>query len=325
MSTTAILMATYNGAQHIRAQLDSIINQTYTDWELYVSDDCSKDDTVRILKDYQQKDDRIVEIITNQGPHGAFNNYYSLIRYLKEKNKSFDYIFYCDQDDVWVSHKLERQISRLSACDKTKPALCYADLALTDETGTPSGKCISDYTDLSLSNPYNLYFKHRYIWGTAMAHNGALWDMLVLPEDINDGISHDNFLGKYAVSFGSVVYEPEPLVLYRRHSDNVSSMPKEHKFSKDFSLLDFFRYYKSVAFCSLYFVYHAPCQTEFMQGYANAVLHGGLRAYRFMKKYNIRVTEGFIPRIALLLMFVTGLIKREQRTINKEYLYEKNA
>lgn len=324
MAKAAILMATYNGGAHLREQIDSILRQTHTDWELYVSDDCSKDDTLQILTEYQKADSRICKIISNPGPHGAFHNYYHLMRHLKETGVCADYYFYCDQDDIWDPRKLQMQIARLSGCDSSKPALCNCDLALIDANGKSLDIRMSDYTDLELSNPYNLFFKHRYIWGTAMGHNKALWDKVQIPDDINEGISHDNFLGKYAVCYGTVVYEPEALVLYRRHGDNVSSLPVEHKITKAFPFRSFFGYYKSVTFCSLYFVYHAPSPTPFMEEYAQAIFSGGIRMLRFLKKHRIRVTEGLLSTAVFTLLYLTGLVKRDQRTKDKEYLYEKN-
>ena len=61
----SIAMATYNGEKYLREQLDSILSQTITDWELIVCDDCSKDTTVGILKSYQRKDGR-VKIFVNE-------------------------------------------------------------------------------------------------------------------------------------------------------------------------------------------------------------------------------------------------------------------
>ena len=57
-----ILMATYNGEKYIKEQINSIINQTYTNWRLLIRDDGSKDKTVEIIKEYEKKDDRIKEI-----------------------------------------------------------------------------------------------------------------------------------------------------------------------------------------------------------------------------------------------------------------------
>ena len=61
MARVHIMMATYNGEKFIKEQIDSIINQTYQDWMLYISDDCSTDDTVNIIDDYcRQYPDKIV-------------------------------------------------------------------------------------------------------------------------------------------------------------------------------------------------------------------------------------------------------------------------
>ena len=59
MKSVSIALATYNGEKFIREQLDSIISQTYTNWELIICDDCSTDATWEILKSYKEKDSRI--------------------------------------------------------------------------------------------------------------------------------------------------------------------------------------------------------------------------------------------------------------------------
>ena len=59
MEQIDILMATYNGEKYIKMQIDSILNQTYSNFRLIISDDCSTDKTVDILKKYESKDKRI--------------------------------------------------------------------------------------------------------------------------------------------------------------------------------------------------------------------------------------------------------------------------
>ena len=54
-----ILLTTYNGEKYLKEQIDSILNQTYQNIQLIISDDCSKDSTREILKEYEQKDKRI--------------------------------------------------------------------------------------------------------------------------------------------------------------------------------------------------------------------------------------------------------------------------
>ena len=59
MKKVDILLATYNGEQYLKEQLDSILDQSYNEFRLLISDDASTDDTVRILKEYEEKDNRI--------------------------------------------------------------------------------------------------------------------------------------------------------------------------------------------------------------------------------------------------------------------------
>ena len=61
----SIILPTYNGKKYIRDSIESIINQTYTNWELIIVNDCSTDDTQKIIEEYQQKDKRII-VINNE-------------------------------------------------------------------------------------------------------------------------------------------------------------------------------------------------------------------------------------------------------------------
>ena len=93
-------MATYNGGKYLREQLDSILTQTITDWELVVCDDCSKDSTVEILTSYQEQDDRI-KIFVNEKNLGFKKNFEKAIGLC-----SGDYIALADQDDIWHENHL---------------------------------------------------------------------------------------------------------------------------------------------------------------------------------------------------------------------------
>ena len=74
-----ILMATYNGEKYIKEQINSIINQTYTNWKLLIRDDGSKDKTVEIIKEYEKKDDRIKLLEDNKGNLGFIKNLLSFL------------------------------------------------------------------------------------------------------------------------------------------------------------------------------------------------------------------------------------------------------
>ena len=129
-TSIAILMATYNGEQFIREQLDSLFAQTYTDWTLFVRDDGSTDNTISIIECYQKEHHNIV-IIDNEGKNlGPFMNFMDLL----QKVDSPLYMF-IDQDDVWLPHKIENEIAAFRSlnCDETTPGLVFTNLQLVDE------------------------------------------------------------------------------------------------------------------------------------------------------------------------------------------------
>jgi len=99
-----ILMATYNGEAYLRAQLDSILNQTEKRWRLTISDDGSTDATPSIIDEYMNRyPDRIQRI----GAKTRFGNARDHFFWLMRQSDS-DQIAFCDQDDVWLEGKLER-------------------------------------------------------------------------------------------------------------------------------------------------------------------------------------------------------------------------
>ena len=96
-----ILMATYNGEKYIGEQIESILSQSYTNWIIRISDDCSKDKTAEIIKKYAEEYPEKIEIIENKSPSGsAKNNFFRLLGI-----STGEYIMCCDQDDIWKENK----------------------------------------------------------------------------------------------------------------------------------------------------------------------------------------------------------------------------
>ena len=100
MPQISIAMTTYNGEKYLAEQLDSILSQTHTDWELIICDDCSTDSTWQILQEYAQKDSRI-KIYKNEQNLGFKKNFEKAIGLC-----TGDYIALSDQDDVWFPEHL---------------------------------------------------------------------------------------------------------------------------------------------------------------------------------------------------------------------------
>ena len=107
----AVLLATYNGADFVESQIESILAQQKVRIRIYLSDDGSSDETLDIIKgNFINKYD--LTIITKNPTKGSANNFYHLISNAK-LNKEIEYIALSDQDDIWMSMKLISGINRL--------------------------------------------------------------------------------------------------------------------------------------------------------------------------------------------------------------------
>lgn len=330
----AILMTTYNGEKFLKQQIESIIHQTYKDWELFICDDGSVDTTMHILNEYKKKETRIKEIFINDSDcHGAYLNYFFLMRKVKDKYKTekYDYYFYCDQDDIWIPEKMQMEIEIIEQWRKKKenqtPCLVYSDLELIDEKGKKMHKKMSDIKELELENPFNIFFCPAYVWGTTMAHNQALWDLLIIPDNIPDITSHDNYVGFYAVTFGIIHYIDKPLVLYRRHLTNTS--PMQRKYNLFTALERGIRCYKMIIeshsrdiWNILYFIENAPYKTEKVEALQCAVQRGGIFALKYIKQQKISSYPNIYNKIALKWILLFKLYKHSD--CFKKYNYGKN-
>ena len=101
----SIITASYNNALFIRETIESVLSQTYSCWEMIIIDDCSSDNSLDIIREYTQKDNRI-KLIINQENIGVSK---SRNRAIKEAKGT--YIAFLDSDDLWLPKKLTKQIN----------------------------------------------------------------------------------------------------------------------------------------------------------------------------------------------------------------------
>lgn len=123
----SVVMSVYNGARYLKEAVDSILNQTFTDFEFLIVDDCSNDNSPQILKEYSEKDNRI-KIITNEFNLGLTKNLNKMIGQAKG-----EYIARFDCDDVSLPLRFERQVKFLD--QNTKVAFISSWSNLMDDNG----------------------------------------------------------------------------------------------------------------------------------------------------------------------------------------------
>ena len=114
----SIIMPSYNHGRHIAKSIDSIIKQTYTNWELIIVDNNSTDNTKKILSKYENNDKIKTFYVKNNG----------IIAYSRNigiKNSRADYIAFIDSDDIWLNNKLEICIPVIKSYD-----LIYHDMSI---------------------------------------------------------------------------------------------------------------------------------------------------------------------------------------------------
>lgn len=99
----SIIMPSYNTAEYIAESIQSVLSQSYTDWELIVVDDCSTDNTDEVVKPYLT--DGRIKYIKNDANSGAAVSRNRALREAKGK-----WIAFLDSDDIWMPYKLEKQI-----------------------------------------------------------------------------------------------------------------------------------------------------------------------------------------------------------------------
>jgi glycosyltransferase involved in cell wall biosynthesis len=208
----AILMCTYNGEQFLEEQLDSIENQDFKRWTLYVNDDGSKDKTLDILKAYQKKWG-VKKLHIRKGPQKGFCQ--NFLQIICDKKINADLYFLCDQDDVWMPKKISHTIKKMSKLDASKPNLYCARTTYVSS----NAKKILGQSDLFLKPPS---FKNAIVQsiggGNTMAFNNPLRTKAQkYPE--RDVVSHDWWL--YILNElkgGKTLYDKESTILYRQHS-----------------------------------------------------------------------------------------------------------
>lgn len=204
----SVCMATYNGEKYIRQQIKSILNQIGEDDELIISDDHSADDTLKIIKSFN--DDRI-KIYLNEHEKGYTKNFENAM-----KKSSGDIIFLSDQDDVWNNNKVNIMLNKLKNAD-----MVVSDAEVVDE----NLKTIytSHFKLCKVKQGFwENFLKTRYI-GACMAFNrNVLEKALPFPKN-QVYCAHDYWLTNVAEAFFKVELEHNALIKYRRHSSNASN------------------------------------------------------------------------------------------------------
>ena len=211
----SVALCTYNGERFVGQQIESILVQTIQDFEIIVSDDNSKDNTIEILKSYSVKDKRI-KIITNEQNVGFKKNFERAISKCKG-----EYIALCDQDDIWLPNHLEVLLHIIG----DKPMAC-GDALFIDEKDQSLNIKLSQREHLEylpapgIDQAYTIAFYRSAFQGASMLLKREFCSQCMpIPEKVE---FHDLWFCLLSCFHGGFSYTYELVNHYRMHSKNVT-------------------------------------------------------------------------------------------------------
>lgn len=217
--TVSVVMYTYNGERFLREQMDSILAQTYPIHEIIISDDCSTDGTIDILREYAAKH-TFIKIHQNARNIGFNSNFYHAFN-----RATGEYIAISDQDDIWSTQKVEKLIEKITL-DK-KYNLCFSHSTFSDSQQINQIPSPLNAEALLFNNcipGHAMLLKKEFIT------NLPLWK--------NIGFYYDWWLIMNAALENSVVECKESLVWHRIYNEAASvSITQKIKKQKKSSLL----------------------------------------------------------------------------------------
>ncbi|WP_198780489.1 glycosyltransferase family 2 protein [Shewanella putrefaciens] len=198
----SIIMPSYNSSKTIAESIESVLAQTYHNWELLITDDVSVDDTKNIVRSYCEIDNRIklFELDKNSGAGVSRNN---SIRYSKG-----EYIAFLDSDDLWLPNKLSIQIEFMENNNVLLSYSAYQKFSAVGNSGIVTPPNSVNYSQLLTGNVigcltaiYNAkVLGKRYMPLIRKRQDMGLW--LSILKDVDKAFGMPNVLAKYRVDTG---------------------------------------------------------------------------------------------------------------------------
>ncbi|WP_195600003.1 glycosyltransferase family 2 protein [Longibaculum muris] len=205
----SIIMPSYNTANYIEESIQSVLNQTYTNWELIIVDDCSTDNTDEIISKFLE--DKRIHYFKNEKNLGAA---VSRNKALREANGRW--ITFLDSDDLWNSLKLEKQINFMISNDYHFSYTCYKEI---DEENREMGVIISGPKKITK------FGMHTYCWpGCLTVMYDAKFNGLIQIKDIKK--NNDYALWLNLCKKSNCYLYCEILASYRKRQGSISNQKK---------------------------------------------------------------------------------------------------
>ncbi len=207
-----ILLSTYNGEQFIRAQLDSLFAQTYSNILVHIRDDGSVDSTVDLIRACTNR--KIPVILTEGENIGVIPSFMQLLGNVCRTGELYAF---CDQDDVWRPEKVSRAVEQIMQRPQPEKVLYCTRLEYVDERLNHLGYSL---------NPRAIGFRNAVVENIATGCTVVFGERIrqwILEGDPADMMMHDWWAYLVASAFGEVVYDNFPSIQYRQHGNTVTA------------------------------------------------------------------------------------------------------
>lgn len=217
----SIALCTYNGVGYLEEQLNSLVNQTYSNIEIIAVDDHSTDHTLKILDSYADEFINL-KIISNEVNLGYVKNFEKAIKLC-----TGDYIALSDQDDIWDLNKIQLQVDAIN-----DHILIYHDSELIENNGRSYNKHMSDIINLYHGDAPETFLIFNCVSGHSCLFKK---DLLKYIFPFKKGYHHDHWLAYVAANHGTIGFVNKSLVKYRQHpNSNTDILLKKSKKKKGY-------------------------------------------------------------------------------------------
>lgn len=236
MMKTSVILATYNGEEFLEEQLESIVQQTMLPSEIVISDDGSTDQTLEIIHSFFNRYSflpiRFILVRNDTNAHGVTRNFENALRHA-----SGDYVFFCDQDDIWHKNKVERMVEFFeTAGADANVAFHNARVIKKNEKGefTPIDRVLMEQYPFDASGVYKLSGERRiwslknrfYIFGMCLCARRS-YLLSILP--FSKGKKHDDWVLFCSIMDDTLYAVADELAYYRIHDQNTCGITEYRK------------------------------------------------------------------------------------------------
>ncbi len=314
----SIALCTYNGESFIKEQLASIAKQTLIPDEIVICDDCSNDNTVTTIRDFEKNNINLcINLFRNEERLGVIKNFEKAVGLC-----SGEYIALCDQDDIWLPDKLCDAFNAIKNVEEKyghhMPVLVHSDLCVVDQKGnTICSSFMAMQRNFHVDEePLKVLLIQNFVTGcTVLMNRNLINKSLPIPEC---ALMHDWWFALVAAATGKIILSPQINILYRQHSSNAvgaSSFYSTTNLRKvyNFSISDKF-FAKTVkqifALKNLLYEQFTRNKYSYLHEYTDVILEGGLRAAITAHRLGIVKQGWLIRQIVYFMVIIRGKYKK---------------